>query len=78
LQEIFDVGRAADLVVVAQDFSRVPIERLHKVGVLMTLVGGEMVYEGYGTPCQRRVSAPAVPPLAASRSGRQLMSFLAL
>jgi predicted amidohydrolase YtcJ len=41
-----DVGKAADLVVLAEDLSRVPVERLHEVGVVMTVVGGEVVYEG--------------------------------
>jgi predicted amidohydrolase YtcJ len=36
----------ADLVVLAEDLSRVPIERLRDVGIVMTVVGGEVVYEG--------------------------------
>ena len=40
-----EVGKAADLVVLAEDLSRVPVERLREVGVVMTVVGGEMVYE---------------------------------
>jgi predicted amidohydrolase YtcJ len=36
---------AADLVVLAEDLSRVPVERLRDVGVTMTVVGGEVVYE---------------------------------
>jgi uncharacterized protein YjeT (DUF2065 family) len=31
--------------VLAEDLSRVPVERLRAVGVVMTVVGGEMVYE---------------------------------
>jgi predicted amidohydrolase YtcJ len=41
-----EVGKAADLVLLAEDLSRVPIERLRDVGVVMTVVGGEVVYEG--------------------------------
>jgi predicted amidohydrolase YtcJ len=33
----------ADLVVLAEDLSRVPIERLRDVGIVMTVVGGEVV-----------------------------------
>jgi predicted amidohydrolase YtcJ len=40
-----EVGKAADLVVLAEDLSRVPVERLREVGVAMTVVGGEVVYE---------------------------------
>jgi predicted amidohydrolase YtcJ len=41
-----EVGKAADLVLLAEDLSRVPVERLRDVGVVMTVVGGEVVYEG--------------------------------
>ena len=41
-----EVGKMADLVVLAEDLSRVPIERLRDVGIVMTVVGGEVVYEG--------------------------------
>jgi len=40
-----EVGKAADLVVLADDLSRVPVERLRDVAVVMTVVGGEVVYE---------------------------------
>jgi predicted amidohydrolase YtcJ len=40
-----EVGKAADLVVLAEDLNRVPIERLRDVGIVMTVVGGEVVYE---------------------------------
>lgn len=40
-----EVGKAADLVVLAEDLSQVPAERLREVGVAMTVVGGEVVYE---------------------------------
>jgi predicted amidohydrolase YtcJ len=40
-----ETGKAADLVVLAEDLSRVPVERLRDVGVVMTVVGGEIVYE---------------------------------
>jgi predicted amidohydrolase YtcJ len=40
-----EVGKAADLVVLDEDIRRVPVERLRHVGVAMTVVGGEVVYE---------------------------------
>ena len=40
-----EVGEAADVVVLAEDLSRVPVERLHDVGVVMTRVGGEVVVD---------------------------------
>lgn len=40
-----ETGKAADLVVFAEDLSRVPVERLRDVGVVMTVVGGEIVFE---------------------------------
>jgi predicted amidohydrolase YtcJ len=40
-----EVSKAADLVVLAEDLSRVPVERLRHVGVAMTVAGGEVVYE---------------------------------
>jgi predicted amidohydrolase YtcJ len=38
-----EVGKMADLVVLAADLSRVPIERLRDLGLAMTVVGGEVV-----------------------------------
>lgn len=40
-----EVGKAADLIVLDEDIRRVPVERLRHVGVAMTVVGGEVVYE---------------------------------
>lgn len=40
-----EVGKAADLVLLADGLSRVPVERLRDVGVAMTVVGGEVLYE---------------------------------
>jgi hypothetical protein len=40
-----EVGKAAALVVLAEDLSRVPVQGLHDVGVVMTVVDGEVVYE---------------------------------
>ena len=40
-----EAGKAADLVLLAEDVNRVPVERLRAVGVMMTVVGGEIVYE---------------------------------
>jgi predicted amidohydrolase YtcJ len=40
-----EVGKVADLVVLAEGLSRVPVERLREVGVAMTVVGGEIAYE---------------------------------
>jgi predicted amidohydrolase YtcJ len=39
-----EVGKRADLVVLAQDPLRIPVERLHETSVEMTLVDGEIVY----------------------------------
>jgi predicted amidohydrolase YtcJ len=39
-----EVGKVADLVVLAEDLNRVPVERLRDVSVAMTVVGGEVVY----------------------------------
>jgi hypothetical protein len=41
-----EVGKVADLVVLAEDLSRVPGEYIRDIGVMMTMVGGEVVYEG--------------------------------
>ena len=38
-------GKLADLVVLAEDLTRVPAERIRQVGVAMTVVGGEIAYE---------------------------------
>ena len=40
-----EVGKAADLVVLAEDLRRVPVAQLRHVGVAMTVVGGEVAYE---------------------------------
>jgi predicted amidohydrolase YtcJ len=40
-----EVSKAADLVVPAEDLNRVPVERLREVGVAMTVVGGEVVFD---------------------------------
>ena len=40
-----EVGKAADLIVLAEALSRVPVERLRDGGVAMTVVGGEVAYE---------------------------------
>jgi len=39
------VAKAADLVALADDLSRTPVERLRDVGEVMTVVGGEVVDE---------------------------------
>jgi predicted amidohydrolase YtcJ len=39
-------GKLADLVVLAEDLSRVPPEQIRDTGVAMTLVGGDVVFEG--------------------------------
>lgn len=47
-EEVFkgslEVGKVTDLVVLAEDLSRVPVEHIREVGVVMTVVGGEVVY----------------------------------
>jgi predicted amidohydrolase YtcJ len=40
-----EVGKAADLIVLAEDLSRVPVKRLREVGVVMTLIGSEVVFD---------------------------------
>jgi predicted amidohydrolase YtcJ len=39
-------GKLADLVLLAEDLSRVPAERIRETGVAMTVVGGRVVHEG--------------------------------
>jgi predicted amidohydrolase YtcJ len=39
-----EVGKLADLVVLAEDVSRVPVDRLRHVGIALTVLGGEVVY----------------------------------
>jgi predicted amidohydrolase YtcJ len=41
-----EVGKAADLVVLAKNLSRVPVEHIRGVGMATTVVGGEVVYKG--------------------------------
>jgi predicted amidohydrolase YtcJ len=38
------VGKLADLVVLAEDVSRVRTDRLRHVGVAVTVLGGDVVY----------------------------------
>jgi predicted amidohydrolase YtcJ len=38
-------GKAADLVVLAEELRRVPVEHIRHVGIVMPVVGGEVVYE---------------------------------
>jgi predicted amidohydrolase YtcJ len=40
-----EVGKVADLVLLAEVLNLVPVEHLCDVGVAMTIVGGEIVYE---------------------------------
>jgi predicted amidohydrolase YtcJ len=40
-----EVSKATDLIVRAEDLSRVPVEQLCHVGVAMTVAGGEVIYE---------------------------------
>ena len=39
-----EAGNLADLVVLAEDVSGVPADRLRHVGVAMTVLGGDVVY----------------------------------
>jgi predicted amidohydrolase YtcJ len=41
-----EAGKAADLFVLAEELRRVPVEHIRYVGMAMTVVGGEVVYEG--------------------------------
>lgn len=45
LKGSLEPGKLADLVVLAEDLARVPATGLRHVGVLMTVVGGQVVYE---------------------------------
>jgi len=45
LKGSLEVGKAADLVVLAEDLSQAPAGRLRDVCVVMTVVGGEVVCE---------------------------------
>jgi predicted amidohydrolase YtcJ len=40
-----EVGKAADLFVLAEELRRVPVEHIRHVGMAMTVVDGEVVYE---------------------------------
>ena len=40
-----EVGKAADLFAPAEELRRVPVEHIRHVGIVMTVVGGEVVYE---------------------------------
>ncbi len=39
-------GKLADLVLLGEDLRRVPAEQIRDTPVAMTVVGGEVVYEG--------------------------------
>jgi len=39
-------GKLADLVLLAEDLTRVPVERIRETGIVMTIVSGDVVYEG--------------------------------
>jgi hypothetical protein len=39
------VGQAADFVILAETVSRVPVERLRDVGVVMSVGGGEVIFD---------------------------------
>jgi hypothetical protein len=47
-------GKLADLVVLDQDLMTAPEEILHRIQVLMTVVGGKVVYERQGTALAAR------------------------
>lgn len=47
LKGSLEPGKLADLVVLAEDLARVPATGLRHVGVLMTVVGGQVVYEAF-------------------------------
>jgi predicted amidohydrolase YtcJ len=40
-----EVGKAADLFVLAEELRWVPVEHIRHVGMVMTVVGGEVVYD---------------------------------
>ena len=48
LKGTLEPGKLADLVVLDRDPFQVPSEELKDIQVLLTMVGGEIVYEGEG------------------------------
>jgi predicted amidohydrolase YtcJ len=47
-------GKLADLIVIDRNIFEVPIETVHQTKVLMTLIGGEVVYDAATTPVPAR------------------------
>lgn len=43
-----EVGKLADLAVIDKDYMTVPDDSIHEIKVLMTVVGGKVVYERDG------------------------------
>jgi predicted amidohydrolase YtcJ len=49
-----EVGKLADLVILAEDLAQVKPERIKDIPVMATMVGGEFCYEkkqGFSSPC---------------------------
>ena len=40
-----EMGKVADLVVLPEDIMTMPVSRIEKMEVLMTMVGGKIVYQ---------------------------------
>lgn len=55
-----EVGKAADLVVLADDLFALPPDRISETRVLLTLIGGAEVYRAEGAPALTRASGAAV------------------
>ena len=43
-----EVGKQADLIVLSQDLFRIPVERISDTRVLLTMLGGTIVYKDAG------------------------------
>ncbi|MER6995899.1 amidohydrolase [Streptomyces sp. NPDC000410] len=52
-------GKAADLVLLDRDISRVPVREISDSTVRLTLIGGKPAYDATTAPAPRRTAAPA-------------------
>ncbi len=53
LKGSIEPGKLADLVVLSDDIMRVPVEQIEATTVLLTMVGGKIVYEHPGFDAAR-------------------------
>ncbi len=40
-----ETGKLADLIVIDRDYMTIPEDEIHEINVLLTMVGGKVVYE---------------------------------